>query len=106
MNGMVQAKKEKKYMGKYKLLIVIMFICLGINAQIYKPVKGEIVFRETSKITDKKLFDESLKTVKEKFKESLKNSLFKEEENKGKEKEIEEMCSMSADALKMIYTED
>lgn len=52
------------------------------------------------------MFDESLKTVKEKFKESLKNSLFKEEENKGKEKEIEEMCSMSADALKMIYTED
>lgn len=50
---MVQAKKEKKYMGKYKLLIVIMFIGLGINAQIYKPVKGEIVFRETSKITDK-----------------------------------------------------
>lgn len=84
----------------------MILIGLGINAQIYKPAKGEIVFRETSIITNKKLFDKSLKTAKENFKESLIKSLLKEEENTGKEKEIEEMCNISADALKMIYTED
>ncbi|WP_336718946.1 hypothetical protein [Chryseobacterium mucoviscidosis] len=93
-------------MEKHKLIIIMILIGLGINAQIYKPAKGEIVFRETSIITNKKLFDKSLKTAKENFKESLIKSLLKEEENTGKEKEIEEMCNISADALKMIYTED
>ncbi|MCY1662677.1 hypothetical protein [Chryseobacterium sp. SL1] len=93
-------------MEKHKLIIIMILIGLGINAQIYKSAKGEIVFRETSIITNKKLFDESLKTAKENFKESLIKSLLKEEENTGKEKEIEEMCNLSADALEMIYTED
>lgn len=98
--------KEKKCMEKHKLIIIMILIGLGINAQIYKSARGEIVFRETSIITNKKLFDESLKKVRENFKESLIKSLLKEEENTGKEKEIEEMCNISADALKMIYTED
>jgi hypothetical protein len=96
---MVQVMKEKKFMGKIKLIIITMFIGLGINAQIYNPTKGEIVFREISKIIDRKMFDETMKVSKQKFKESLKKSLLKEENNTGREKEIEQMVELSSNML-------
>lgn len=86
-----------------------MFIGLSINAQTNKPftpTKGEIVFREISKITDRKLFDDFLKKSKEKFKESLKKSLLRDAENKGKEKQIQEMIVAATDAIDFVYKED
>ncbi|WP_027380358.1 hypothetical protein [Chryseobacterium daeguense] len=75
---------------------------MGFNAQTYKPftpIKGEITFREVSKITNKKLYDETIKISKEKFKESLKKSLLKEEDNIGREQEIEQMSEASSNIL-------
>lgn len=94
---------------KQNIIGLIFFISLGVAAQTSKPftpTKGEIVFREVSKITDQKLLDESLKTSKEKLKKSLKMSLLKEEGDKEKEKEIEQMAEESANMMKQIFVED
>ena len=84
------------------LTTFILFLGLSINAQSKKsfvPTKGDIVFKEISKITDRKAFDETLKISKKSFKESLINSLLKEPENKGREKEIEQLVTLSSEML-------
>ena len=89
---------------------LILFIGLGIHAQSYKsftPTKGEIVFKEISKITDRKSFNETLEISKQNFKKTLKNSLLREESNVGKEKEIEQMVSQNAEMLEtMMFPQD
>ncbi|MCX8525017.1 hypothetical protein OF897_13945 [Chryseobacterium formosus] len=93
-------------------IITLIFLLLGlsIHAQSKKsftPTKGEIIFKEISKITDRKVFDETLKVSKKNFKESLINSLLKEPENKGREKEIEQMAMMSSEMLESTgYKQD
>lgn len=103
------------YIKDYKvkniiLPTLILFLGLSIHAQSKKsfvPTKGEIVFKEISKITDRKAFDETIKISKQKFKESLITSLFKEPENKGREKEIEQLVTSSSEMLGTIgFSED
>lgn len=92
------------------ITIVILFLGLSIHAQSYKPLKplkGEIVFREISQITDSKSFNETLTISKQKFKESLKKSLLKDEEYNGKEKEIEIIASQNAEMMgTMMFGQD
>lgn len=83
---------------------IILLLGLSIYAQSQKsftPTKGEIVFKEISKITDRKAFDESLEISKQNFKKTLKNSLLKEASNVGKE-EIEQMVSQNAEMLETL----
>ncbi|QQV04075.1 MULTISPECIES: hypothetical protein [Chryseobacterium] len=93
-----------------KIILTFLFLIgLGIHAQSYKsikPVKREIVFREISKIIDRKMFEKSLHLTGEKLKQNLKKSFQKDEEYAGREKEIEEWCNASAEAMKLIYIED
>ncbi|WP_105700871.1 hypothetical protein [Chryseobacterium sp. MYb7] len=87
------------------VFIFIMFIGLSVNAQANKPfipTKGEITFKEVSKIIDRKLFDKDLQISKEKFKKTLQNSLLKESNGKGKEIEIEQMVSQNAEMMEMM----
>lgn len=97
-------------MEKFRVItFIILLIYNSFQAQNDKtfiPTKGEIVFKEITKITDKKLFDESIKISKEKYKTSMKNSLLKEEQNKGKEKQVEEMVNTSASMMDLFYIED
>ncbi len=89
--------------------IIIIFIGLSSYSQVNKPftpTKGEIVFKETLKITSNTLFDESFRIVKEKFKQSLKKSLLKNEANKDKNQQIDEMVEVSAIAMDDIYSKN
>lgn len=102
---------RKLFRMKSKILTTLL-LCIGLSfhAQSYTsftPTKGEIIFREISKITDRKSFDESLQISKENFKITLKNSLLKEENNTGKEKEIEQMVSQNAEMMEaMMFLQD
>ncbi|WP_144283245.1 hypothetical protein [Chryseobacterium echinoideorum] len=64
------------------------------------------MFREISKITDRKIFEESIYLYGEKFKQDIEKSFQKDEEYAGREKEIEGWGSASAEAMKLIYVED
>jgi len=77
-----------------------------MNAQSYKsfiPTKGEIVFREISKITDRKSFDGALERSKEKFMESLKKTFLKEEASAGKEHEIDQNVALASEMLETLH---
>ncbi|BFO66023.1 hypothetical protein [Chryseobacterium sp. KCF3-3] len=91
------------------IYIFIISIGLGIKAQtngFFTPTKGEIIFREITKITSPKLFDESLKVSKQKFKESLRKSFLNNPENKDREQQIDEMITAKVDIMEFIYVED
>jgi len=115
MNGLLQEEKEKRYMEKYKIMkkiisFFILFISFSTtyaqNSRIITPTKGEIVFREFTKITNRDLFVKSLKNSKEKFKQSLKQSFIRDSINKDKVQQIEEMVKSTADAMEYIFKED
>jgi len=101
---------EKRNKMRKKIILTFLFLIgLGIHAQSYKPlkpVKGKVVFREISKITDRKMFEKSLHLTGEKLKQNLTKSFQKDEEYSGREKEIEEWSNASAEAMKLIYIED
>ncbi|NML56538.1 hypothetical protein [Chryseobacterium cheonjiense] len=65
---------KKNMTVKFKLIIITMFIDLGINAQIYKPTKGEVVFISKAKIADRKLFDKTFKKYKKVFIEATRRT--------------------------------
>lgn len=90
-----------------KNTLILLIISFSIHAQTkpFTPTKGEIVFRETTKITDRKLFGESLKILKEELIKSLKESV-SEEDNDGREQEIEQMIEQSSDMMEsMLFPE-
>lgn len=105
-------KNRRNFMKSMKTYITnfILFIGLSIHAQSYKsftPTKGEIIFREISKITDRKSFNETFNISKQKFKESLKKSLLKDADNVGNEKEIEQMVNNSSEMLETtVFSQD
>ncbi len=92
------------------VFLFVLLIGLGSKAQTNKPfalTKGEIAFREVSKITDRMLLEETLKISKEKFKESLTKSLLKDVSNKINDKEIEEIVEQTAGMMDMMmFSED
>ena len=93
---------------KNKIITTFIFLMgLSINAQSHKtfsPIKGEIIFSEVSQITDKILYEKSLKTFQKNFKESLENSLSKDSDNK--DENMEEMIDLSTDMTKELFSNE
>ena len=93
---------------KNKIIITFTLLMgLSINAQSHKtfsPIKGEIIFSEVSEITDKLLYEKSLKTFQKNFKKSLENSLSKDSDNK--DENIEEIIDLSTDMTKELFSNE